>query len=803
MNILPHDLRYALRTLGRSPAFTLAATMTLAVGIATCSVVFGTAYGALLRPLPYAQAERLVSIDASYPPLDTWFRSHTSYPNYVDFRSECDSLEDLAAYRIEHLHYTSDPQPTRLTAIMTTANLFNMMGIKPLLGRFFNEDEDRPGADPVVLLGERFWRAQLGGADDVIGRSITLGEGSYTVIGVIPERFDQGWFDADVWLALTPQIDVNERYVNRICLIGRCRAGADAATVAAGLNTVEERLEQSYPTEVPEALLRAVPLREARLGADRVTAITALSVGVAFVLLIACCNVANLMLTRAAGRSDEFAIRAALGATPRRLTRQLLVESALLAAAAGSLGILLALWGVPLVSWLLSPDNEVDWQVRLEPAVLLITVVLSVMTVLLFGLVPAGSAARTSALEALRSAGRAAGLGTRRRWVRESFAVAQIALSVVLLVGAGLLIRSLIRLENARLGFDPEGVLTAQINLPEYAYADRHQRRAFYDGVLESLQRNPACAAVAVADGPPLVSSTWTFCQPEGYAVEEAENEPYSGRMIVSPGYWETMRIPILTGRGLQDTDNADAPSVAVVNQAFARHFWPGEDPLGKRLRFTMASPWCTVVGVAANTLQGPRASVRPEVYVPNDQFPQLDTVILVRAARGTPAALADTVRRAVWSVDASQPVHNIQPLTGLLGRILFRWRAYAGLLSAFAAIALLLAVVGVYAVVSFAVAQRTREIGVRVAVGASRGQIMSMILRRSAALAVAGIAIGLITSLAATRLLSGLLFETVPTDLVTYCIVSLALGSAAMGASYLPARRAVRLDPMIALRCE
>ena len=285
MRMLLQDLRIGLRMLRRSPGFTLAAVTTLAVGIAACSVVFGTAYGALLRPLPFARAERLVSIEASYPPLDTWFRSHTSYPNYVDFRRDCGGIEDLAAYRIEHPHFTGGPRPARLTAILGTANVFGLMGMSPMLGRVFSEQEDRPGGDPVVVLGERFWRSQLGGAPDVVGRPLTLGQGSYTIVGVIPERFDRGWFDADIWLPLTSQTDLNEqRYGNRICLVGRRRSDVSPTQIAAELNTVEKRLENDYPTEVPEAVLRAVPLREAQLGADRIMAMTVLSVGVGFVL---------------------------------------------------------------------------------------------------------------------------------------------------------------------------------------------------------------------------------------------------------------------------------------------------------------------------------------------------------------------------------------------------------------------------------------------------------------------------------------------------------------------------------------
>ncbi|MGD8454004.1 MAG: ABC transporter permease [Phycisphaerae bacterium] len=803
MSGLVQDLKFALRKLWREPGFSVVVVVTLAVAVAACAVVFDAGYHALIRPLPYRDQDRLVVIHAAYPPLDNWFDAHSSFPNYCDFREQCAGLEDLAAYRITHVNYTVTQPPERLAAVQITANAFGMLGIPALVGNTFGPSQDEPGAEPVVLLGEQFWRRRLNASPVVVGQQVTLGNQEYTVLGVIPESFDDGTFEADVWMPLAPAVDVNERYANTIRLLGVRKPDTSLAQLDQELNAIEQRLEEAYPTEVPHARLRALSLRDARLGPERPLALKVLALGVTFVLLIACCNVASLLLARALGRSGEIALRAALGAGPGRLLRQFVAESAVLAGAAAVLGGLLTLWGSQAVHRLLSsPSIEGGTDVA-SGSVLLIVVLVAAVAVLPIGVAPALTAARAQLRLAQLAGGHTVGSSGRRGRLRETFVVSQIALATVLLVGAGLMLNSLYHLEHVAVGYDSDDVLTARVSLPDYRYPEPRDRSAFFAGVLERLQQEPGCAAAAIADSPPGVSSSWTFCQPEGYTVEEAEQRGYPGRMIVTPGYWATMGVPLLRGRALADTDDADASPVAVVNQAFADAYWPGQDPLGKRLRFTLGHPWCTVVGVAANTRQGPRDEVRPEVYVPNACWPQSSAVLLVRAAQGNPQALAGAVRRAVWAVDASQPIHNMRTLRECLGRVLFRWRAYAGLLAGFAGVALILAAVGVYAVMSHAVGQRQREIGVRIAVGASGGAILGMVMRRSALLTGLGLAIGLVGALIAGRFLRSLLFEVTPLDPATLVAAAVVLGGAALGAGYLPARRATKIDPLVALRCE
>lgn len=802
MSGLVQDLRFALRKLWREPGFSAVVVATLAVAIAACAVVFDATYDALIRPLPYRDQNRLVMIHACYPPLETWFDAHSSLPNYRDFRDQCSGLEDLAAYRMIHLNYTATEPPERVAALHITANAFGMLGFPTLIGRTFGPSEDQPGAEPVVVLGERFWRSRLSGSPTVVGQRLTLGNQDYTVLGVIPESFDQGNFRADVWMPLTPAVDVNERYVNFIRLLGVRKPGASLAQLDAELNAIERRIEEAYPTEVPHARLRTLSLRDARLGPDRPLALKVLALGVTFVLLIACCNVASLLLARAVSRSGETALRAALGASPGRLLRQFLAESAVLAAAAAALGGLLTTWGNQAVRRLLSPPTEVAADAP-GASVLVIVMLVAVITVLLIGIAPALAAARSRLQLAQLAGGHTVGSTGRRGRLREAFVVSQIALAVVLLVGAGLMLNSLYRLERVPLGYRPDQVLTAQLNLPDYRYPEPYQRSAFFARVLEQLQRHPGCAAAAIADAPPGLTSAFTFCQPEGYTPEQAEKRGYAGRMIVTPGYWTTMGIPILRGRALEETDDADAAPVAVINQAFADTYWPGQNPLGKQLRFTLAHPWCTVVGVAANTRQGPRDEVRPEVCVPIACWPQFSGVVLARTTQGDPMLLGEAVRRAVWDVDASQPVHDVRTLRDCLGRVLLRWRAYAGLLAAFAGVALILATVGVYAVMSHAVGQRRHEIGVRMAVGASERAILAMVMRRCGLLTIFGLSIGLAGALIAGRFLKSLLFEVNAPDPATLAAAVLLLSVAALGAGYLPARRATKIDHLVALRSE
>ncbi len=805
METLLKDLRFALRMLRRSPGFTATAIVTLAIGIGACTVVFSTVYGLLYRPLPFDAPNRLVVVQGTYPGL-VWFDAHASYANYIDLKEQSSSLEDLAAYEVTSLNFTAGDHPERITALKTTSNIFSTLGIAPALGRAFDADEDRPGASKVALLNDGFWRSRLGANPSILGNDLTVHNDVYRVIGILPPEVEEAWIASDIWVPLASSLETTSRHDNHLRLIGRRKAGVSVAEVQADLDVVMRRIEEAYPFLNGGRVVRVTTVPQNRISETRNLATRSLLLAVGFVLLIGCCNVANLMLARATSRAREMAVRAALGAGRARLVRQLLTESLLVAVVAGALGALLAFWGVEIVAASQQQGAPGRSPIRMDALALAFTIVVSLATVTIFGLLPALRGTRLNLVESLKAGARADRHGSRRVGLRGTLVVGEIALAVVLAVAAGLMIQSYIHLQSVDPGFDPSGLLAMRISLPDYSYGEEHRQRAFFEELLAELERLPQVESAAAVDAPPLVAAAMSTFQIEGRPIEDAAGPLWVGKLLVSEDYWETMQVPLLAGRRLMETDGPEAMPVVMVNEAMAKRFWPNEDPVGKRVNFggPAGAPWHTVVGVARDDLHWDlRNEARPEVFVPFRQMPEAEMFVVIRTRLAHSLSLAGSVREAVWRVDPQMPVFDFRTMDAFFERQVSPWKSYAGVLSVFSAIALILAAVGIYGVMSYMVSLRTREIGVRMAVGAQVREILWLVLRRGALLINLGVVIGLAGAAAATRLISTLLFGVTPTDAPTYAAVAALLAAVALLACLVPARQAARVDPVVALRGE
>ncbi|UCE58625.1 MAG: ABC transporter permease [Phycisphaerales bacterium] len=805
MSTVFQDLRFAFRSLRKAPACSCVAVVTLALGIGASTVVFSSMYGLLYRPPPFDEEDRLLVIQGNYT-HQSWQEAFCSYPNFLDMKEQCRTVEGLAAYKYVNLNVTGGDQPERVTAMKVTASVFPVIDVQPIVGRVFNADEDRPGAANVVLLGDSFWRARHGGDPGIIGRDLTIHNDVYTVIGVMPPDIEAFLGHAGVWMPLAGSAKALDRRDNDLRIIGRRKPGASMSEVETELQMIMRRLEVAFPDANTGRGVRPTTIRRNRLNEETTLAIKSLTVAVAAVLLIACCNVANLMLARGASRATEMALRAALGARPGRLVRQLLTESAVLALLGGALGIVLASWGIDLL--IASFEKTPKPTVRIDVLALVFALITSLATAVIFGLLPARRASCTGLSEALKQGSRTARVGSPRDRLRGLLVVGEIALAITLVVATGLMIQTVFRLHKADPGFNPRGLLTMHVSLAGYNYENPTRQRAFFREVLAELELIPNTTFAAAADCPPLHLAAGVDFSIEGRPFEDPDRQRWVGRLVVTPDYWKTMQIPLAAGRVLLESDDVDTPAVAVINETLARQFWPGANPIGQRVKFEASDdsthPWRRIVGVVEdNRHRSLRAEPRGEVFVPYEQMPRAEMVILVRTTGDNPESLAGAVREAVWRVDPDQPVFTIRSMEDRLqGRIL-PWRVYAGVLTVFSAIALALAAVGVYSVMSYMVSQRTHEIGVRMAFGARSDNVLGLVLRRGVMLILIGVGIGLVGALGIVRLISSLLYGVAATHVPTFAGVVALLALVALLACYIPARRATKVDPIVALRYE
>ena len=800
------DLRYGIRLLVKHPGFTIVAVLTLALGIGANSAIFSVVNAVLLRPLPFREPERLVKLYETLPQGGT---GSVSVPNLIDWREQNSVLTEISAYQFADFNLQGSEQPERVLGATVSSNFFDIVGVQPQLGRTFTKGEDQPGADRVVVLSNQLWRRNYGADPQVVGKRVHLGGESYLVVGVMPQGFLYPSRTTELWtpLIFTPK-QLASRGSHSLFAIGRLKDGVKFEQAQSEMSAIASRLEQQYPDAQKSRGILLIRLQDEVVQNVR-PALLILLGAVGFVLLIACTNVANLLLARAATRRREIAIRSALGAGRTRLIRQFLTESVLLSVVGGAAGLVVAKWGVDalvaLAAGLLPRATEIglDWRV------LAFTLLLSVLTGIVFGLAPALQVSKIDVQEALKEGG-SAGTSPRGNALRSMLAVLEVASALVLLVGAGLLIKSFVRLQQVDSGLRPENVLTMRITLPETKYNSTQASTAFYKEVLERVSALPGVEATGAINLLPIQQyGTNGNVRIEGRTPDPAGRDPLVEFRTTSPDYFRALGVPLIAGRFFGAQDGEGSAPVVIVNQAFAQKLLPGQDPVGKRILGDKpdGSDNMTIVGVVGDVKQsGLTQASRPEIFSPYTQplweGMTRSMTLVVRASVDAPT-LTPLIRREVLAVDPAQPVYNVQTMETVIERSVSGSRLNMMLLSIFAGLALVLALVGIYSVMSYLVAQHTREIGIRMALGAQPWNILKLVLGQGLMLALIGVMIGLLGAFALTRLMASLLFGVTATDPLTYLAVSLLLLLVSLVACYLPARRAMKVDPMVALRYE
>jgi predicted permease len=814
------DVRFGARMLRKNPGFTLIAVLTLALGIGASTAVFSVVNTILLKPLPYPHAERIL-VPWHVPPGGAYLGFSKTPWGRVDSEfvfQESKTFESLSAFKTDSFNLTGSGDPLRLDGLRASAGFFPTMGISPVLGRPFNAEEDQPGHDHEVILSGAVWRDVFGSDPNIVGRAIEMNGEPYTVIGVMPlgfvfpraEEMPSNFNmprESQLWVPLAlPPGPLIPAEPQELAVIGRVKSGVTIEQAQAEMNVLAGHLDRQYPRGKGGFESRVIPLSQQVAGDTRRPLLLILG-AVGVVLLIACSNVASLLLARTLGRSREFTLRAALGAGRIRLVRQLLTESVLLASVGGVVGFLLAFAGIYFVKMFGPPDIPRLHNVSLDVSVFSFTLGITFATGILFGLAPAFGATRRNLVEALKEGGQRAGSNAGAR-LRKTFIVSEVALALVLVIAAGLLTQTFFRLLAVDPGFRAARVLTFEVTLPGAKYTDQQHIVAVYQRALASLRALPGANAAGVVETLPMGGATdSTAIRFSNTPLPAGKKSPLANYTMASPGFFAAAGTPILRGREFLDTDAANSTPVVIINSAMAKEFWPGEDPVGKQVApGSPLYPLETIVGVVADVKHiSLREEPSPEMYVPYTQkvWPSLLTMDVVLRTSVDPASMASSVREAIHSVDSDLPLAKIATLKTVVDDSMTQQRFSVLLLGSFGAIALLLASIGMYGVISYSVMQRTQEIGIRMALGAKRGRVLAMVLGQGARLGALGIAIGLVTALALTRLMAGFLYGVRATDPLTFLGVSLLLLAVALVACWIPARRAMRVDPMIALRYE
>jgi putative ABC transport system permease protein len=823
MESLRQELRFGIRLILKHPGFSAVAILTLGLGIGANSAIFSVVDAVIFRPLPFKQPERLVAV---------WERDlkkggdHDSVmaANYLDWKNRSQVFEDMAAYAGGSVNLTGLAEPERIRGARVSASLFNVLRIAPEVGRAFTPDEDQPGQPRVVVISNKLWKRNFGGDREVIGRAITLNNQDYTIIGVMPAGFELPLNeDSEIWtpLAFTPQ-ELTLRNSHYLEVLGRLKPGVTVEMANSEMTTVAAELEQNFPKTNDGTGAAVFPLHAEIVGQVKSPLLIFLG-AVAFILLIACANVANFMLARAASRQREIAVRIALGASRWRLIRQMLIESLVLGLAGGAFGLLLAMWGIEFLSSIAQQTSAPRAKtIGLDGRVLLFTFVASILTSLIFGSVPALQASKPDLNDTLKESGRSSG-GLRKSRIRNLLVISEVALAFMLLVGAGLLINSFARLRSVDPGLNPQNVLTMNITLPRQKYTQAEQVIDFHRQLLEKIKAVPGVLYVGKITTLPYGGSTNGF----GYTVDS----PLAGDKAISlvtqqasPELFRALGIPLVAGREFNEGDVDGAPAVTIVSDSLARRFWPDEDPIGHRIKWgnkEFGSPWMTIVGVVGDVrLKGLDTPPRPTVYTPYLQLGEpvktqvgvtlrelmttdARSIELVLSSTGNVDGLANAVRSAVWSVDPNQPITRVRTMEQVLAGTMIVQRSTTWLLGIFASVALMLAAAGIYGVISYSVSQRTHEIGIRMALGAERQDVLKLVLGKGMITALIGLGIGIAGAIGLTRFMSSLVFKVSVTDPTTFAVIALLLLLVAAAACYLPARRAATVDPMEALRCE
>jgi predicted permease len=812
------DLRYGARMLAKNPGFASVALLTLALGIGANTAIFSFINGTLLRSFPFPDANRLVLLWSANPGRG-WHQNIVSPGDFAVWRAQSRSFDGLAAFDDLGSNLSGNGTPVIVPGLRVTANLFSLLGVQPALGRMFLPDEGKPGAPHVVILSHALWKSRFNADPGIIGRPIRINGATYTVVGVMPAGFEfppdytalaetpVGGSSVALWVPLPFVAAEATKDYHEFTVIGRLKPGVTIGQARSQMSVVAARIAKAYPQTDEGWTVEIQTLREALVGNLR-PILLVLMAAVFLVLLIACANVANLQLSRAVSRQKEIAVRSAMGASRGRLVRQFLVESGLLSLAGGALGVLLAFGGVRLVqAAYLAQDSTFD-SVRIDHRVLLFTLGVSLATAFVFGLVPALMASRTNLNETLKEGGRGTSEGAGSHRLRGTLVTTEFALALMLLVGAGLLVRTFVALANVNPGFDPKNVLVFNLPFAGSHYEAQSARAAFYDRLLPEIRTMPGVEAASVVTSIPLAGyNGWGFITDRNPAPPPNQM-PDASYQVISPDYFRVMGIPVVEGRAFSAADRHGSAPVAIISSALARTYWPGQDALGKHLKIDQASdkgPWRTVVGIVGDVHRvGLGRAFLPELYVPYTQYPWVNNprMIVVRSA-SNPLALTGPIRRAVAGIDPDEAISAFTTMRSTVESSLSGRNFNMALLSTLAALALVLSAVGVYGATAYAVSQRYHEFGIRMALGAGPRDMLKLVINRGLAMSLAGVGIGLIGALALTRLLSNLLFGVTATDPLTFAAVAALLTLVALAACWFPARRAMKVDPNTALRYE
>jgi putative ABC transport system permease protein len=810
MENLLQDLRYGFLRLLKSPGFTVIAVLALALGIGANTFIFSVVNALLLRPLPFPKSEQITSILARDPETGNLYSSY-SFPNFEDIRNENQSFDQVAALYMSTEFLRSGDEPERLRGVFVSADLFPLLGVSPHVGRTFTRDEEKADGSHLVVLSYDLWQRRFNGNPGIINQNLIIGSHPTTVLGVMPQgfKFPVGARQVDFWMPLTSSISAPGRAARGavyLALFGRLKPNLSLAQAQVEMNTIANRLATQYPNVNTGLNIALVPSHERLVGNTR-PALLVLLGAVALVLLIACANVANLLLARAATRQKEIAIRAAIGATRWRVIRQLLTESFLLSLMGGIAGVLLAIWAIELLVSAQPANLPRLTEIELDRYVLLYTVGLTTLTGFIFGLAPALQASRSDLNESLKDGMRETSGGLRRNRTRSVLVISEIALSLILLVGATLLFESLRRLLDVPPGFNPDGVLTADVSVSDTKYPEPERRATFFQEVLERTAALPGVASVGAVYPLPLGGSfeSYTF-DIAGRPPFQPGQQPSADRRVISPDYFRVMGIALRKGRAFGVQDSGKSLPVTIINETFARRFFPGEEPIGKTLIPGEGRQPVTreIVGIVGDIRHaGLDVDPSPEYYIPYQQSSVDHLTVVLRSNGENPMSFSQSLRGVVKAIDREQPIYNIRPLSQLLDDSLAPRRFNMNLLGGFALLALALASIGIYGVMSYSVAQRTREIGVRIALGARSRDVLKLVLSQALLLTAAGLGLGIVGALALTRFLGTLLYGVKPTDLTTFIAVALVLGIVALVACFIPARQATKVDPLVALRYE
>jgi len=804
MTTLFQDLRYGIRMLIKNPGFTIVAVLALTLGIGADSAIFSVVNAVLLRPLPYPDSERLVIMRERSPQIEGM---SVAYLNFIDWREQNTVFENIGVFRRQRYNLTGSGEPERLLGSMLSADVFPTLKVAAARGRVFTSDEDKPGANLVVVLSHALWQRRFGGDETILDQTLTLDGRSFTVIGIMPPGFQFPARGTELWTAVGPT-STDQGFSNRgnhpgLAGIARLKPGVTVEQARDDMEIVASNLEKQYPDSNTGNRVTVTSALENAVRTIR-PALLVLLGAVGFVLLIACANVANLLLARSTTRQKEIAIRTALGASRWRIVRQLLTESVLLSVVGGGFGLLLARWGVKLIIAISPNSIPRSREINLDGRVVAFTIGVAMLTGIIFGLVPALHSSKPDLNETLKDASRGSTGG--RHLFRSGLVVAEVALTLVLLIAAGLMIRSFYRLQQVDPGFGHERLLTFNVALPQKKYPDPQQKINFFEQLAEKIRSLPGVETVGLSSGLPLGNNGWqTSFSVVGQPDPEPGQTPLTEAAVASPEYFQAMGITILSGRNFTDQDREGTPKVTLIDEEFARRHWPGDEATGKQIRTggPKGAP-VTVVGVLRRVkMDGLNEdSNRVQSYYPFRQLPGAGMTVVVKTAVD-PMTVVSGAREQVLALDQDQPIDNVITMEQIRADSIAPDRLNLMLLACFAAVALILAAVGIYGVMAYSVTQRTHEIGIRMALGARQTDVLGMVIKQGMKLAVIGLAIGLAGAWVATRAMTSLLFGVSATDPLTFAVISVVLAGVALGACFVPARRATKVDPMIALRYE